>query len=165
MVLSLLPFVCHTIKQLLITFAFQIVTISHWLKTGSAMMRQTMLTAIMMVEIAVELAHQWANVPNVPVLVELMILVTVSPIVSSILKMGSILVFATKSFHPWKSWEGPGTEWDRTGLARDPPELFLKFPGLPWYFFLLLSSLVFGPIMVHKYLSQNWDSDNLFEDA
>ena len=61
------------------------------------MMRLTMKTAIMMVESAVALAHRLANVPNVPVLVELMILVTVSPIVSTILisVMGSILVFFT----------------------------------------------------------------------
>ena len=54
-----------------------------------------MKTAIMMVESAVALAHRLANVPNVPVLVELMILVTVSPIVSTILisVMGSILGF------------------------------------------------------------------------
>ena len=56
------------------------------------MMRLTMKTAIMMVESAVALAHRLANVPNVPVLVELMILVTVSPIVSV---MGSILGFFT----------------------------------------------------------------------
>ena len=99
----------------------------------------------MMGEIAVELAHQWANVPNVPVLVELMILVTVSPIVSSILKMGSILVFATKSSHPWKSWEGPGTKWDRTG-PRDPPELFLKFPGLLCNFFIFFRVLFLSPL-------------------
>ena len=61
------------------------------------MMRLTMKTAIMMVESAVALAHRLANVPNVPVLVELMILVTVSPIVSTILisVVGSILVFFT----------------------------------------------------------------------
>ena len=51
----------------------------------------------MMVGSAVVLAHQVANVPNVPVLVEMMILVTVSPTVSTILisVMGSILVFFT----------------------------------------------------------------------
>ena len=59
------------------------------------MMRLTMKTVIMMVEIAVALADQVANVPNVPVLVELMILVAVSPTVSTILisVMGSILGF------------------------------------------------------------------------
>jgi hypothetical protein len=61
------------------------------------MMRLTMKTAIMMVESAVALAHRAANVPNVPVLVEMMILVTVSPTVSTILisVMGSILGFFT----------------------------------------------------------------------
>ena len=61
------------------------------------MMRLTMKTVIMMVEIAVALADQVANVPNVPVLVELMILVAVSPTVSTILisVMGSILGFFT----------------------------------------------------------------------
>ena len=42
------------------------------------MMRLTMKTVIMMMESAVALAHQVANVPNVPVLLELIILVTVS---------------------------------------------------------------------------------------
>ena len=56
-----------------------------------------MQSAIMMEEIVVELAHQAANVPNVLVLLELMILVTVSPTVSTILilVMGSILGFFT----------------------------------------------------------------------
>ena len=75
-----------------------------------------------------------------------MILVTVSPIVSSILKMGSILVFATKLSNPWKSWEGPGTEWDRTGLARDLPELFLKFPGLPFNLFFFFQVMFLSEI-------------------
>ena len=43
------------------------------------MMRLTMKTAIMIVESAVALAHRGANVPNVPVLAEMMVLVTVSP--------------------------------------------------------------------------------------
>ena len=56
-----------------------------------------MKTAIMMVESAVALANQVANVLNVPVLVEMMILVNVSPTVSTILisVMGSILGFFT----------------------------------------------------------------------
>ena len=57
------------------------------------MMRLTMKTAIMMVENAVALAHRAANVPNVPVLVEMMVLVTVSLTVSTILisvMLGSI---------------------------------------------------------------------------
>ena len=68
-----------------------------------------------------------------------MILVTVSPIVSSILKMGSILAFATKLSNPWKSWEGPGTEWDRTGLARDPP-------GLPFNLFFFFQVMFLSEI-------------------
>ena len=124
----------------------QLVLLFLKLETVFVMTRPTMLTAITMVEIAVDHARWLANVRNVPVLVELMILVTVSPIVSSILKMGSILVFATKSSHPWKSWEGPGTEWDRTGLARDLPELFLKFPGLPCNFFFFFRVLFLSPL-------------------
>jgi hypothetical protein len=49
------------------------------------MMRLTLKTAIMMVEIAVALAYRVANVPNVPVLVDLLIFVTVSTTVSTIL--------------------------------------------------------------------------------
>ena len=56
-----------------------------------------MKTVIMMVEIAVALAYRIANVLNVPVLVELMSLVTVSPTVNTILilVMGSILGYFT----------------------------------------------------------------------
>ena len=79
-----------------------------------------------------------------------MILVTVSPIVSSILKMGSILVFATKLSHPWKSQEGPGT--NGTGQDLKTLQNFFEVPGTSLQFFLLLSSFVFVPIMVHKYL-------------
>ena len=58
------------------------------------MMRLTMKTVIMMVENAVALAHRAANVPIVPVMVEMMVLVTVSLTLSTILisvMMGSIL--------------------------------------------------------------------------
>ena len=56
-----------------------------------------MKTVIMMVESAAAVAHRVSNVPNVPVLVELMVLVLVSPTVSTILisVMGSILGFFT----------------------------------------------------------------------
>ena len=59
------------------------------------MMRLTLKTAIMMVESAVALAHREANVPNVPVLVEMMILVTVSPTVSTTLVAVYIRIYFT----------------------------------------------------------------------
>ena len=55
------------------------------LEMAFVMMRLTMKIAIMIVESAVALAHRGANVPNVPVLVEMMILGTVSPTDSTIL--------------------------------------------------------------------------------
>ena len=56
------------------------------LEMAFVMMRLTMQSAIMMEEIVAEPAHRGANVRNVPVLVELMmILVKVSPTVSSFL--------------------------------------------------------------------------------
>ena len=57
------------------------------------MMRLTMKTAIMIVESAVALAHRGANVPNVPVLVEMMVLVTVSPTYYSYFSNGVHTVF------------------------------------------------------------------------